>query len=147
MDSTFAAFQGKLFPFLDSSVYLNVRLYFELNFILLNFPSVDPPVVPWTIKPFLLPRGSPLTFWRCYDFSESPFPPTSLHFLPFPYSPTCAVFQLVLATGKHWGKIKNREGEAQIFIALPHFAPLVVSPTLTHGFIASLPGLSWFQLL
>lgn len=107
MGSTFAAFQGKLFPFLDSSVYLNVHLYFELNFILLNFPSVDPPIVPWTINPFLLPRGSPLTFWRCYDFSESPFSPRSLHFLPFPYSPTCAVFQLVLATGKHWGKIKR----------------------------------------
>ena len=75
--------------------------FFKLKFILLKFPSVDPPKVLWRINPFLFPSNSPLTIWRkVVGLLWIPLF-THVHFLPFPY-PASVVSQLALDSVNHW---------------------------------------------
>lgn len=150
MDSKIATFQGKLFPFLDTSVYLNILPSFELKLILLNFLSVNPPVVPWRINPFSL-------FWlfgdKYYDFSDFPFLPSPS--ISFSSSVPLLLlffswFQLVGSTGR-----RVEGGRSQDFCTHAHtltntlfcYGWYLQHWHLFPGSIIGLPGLPWFQLL
>ena len=107
--------------------------YFELKFILLNFPSVDPPIMPWWINLFPFRSGSPLTSWRQV---------VRLLWIPLsPKSISCPFLILLLccfsASYGWWEALVEGCRVRSKAIHISIFLPWVVSPTLT----ASIPWL------
>lgn len=96
-------FSRQLSPFSGSSVYSNILPYFEFRFVLLNFSSVDPPMVPWNINFFPLPSDSHLTIWRLsVTVSLNPLFSSPFISQASPVLSLWLFFQLIPASGTHW---------------------------------------------